>query len=445
MPQAAGVTAATFTGLVLYHTLSHRSGLRSVVARQLADLSRGGDDVARRVAEMDRRLLLLEAKIETTVDQAREVINPLVSEVAQLGKLAKQLADKVDAQQATLDTFPGGHSKSEGVAGLPADPAVLSATADRADQERSGVTGGAVVDLAMIRNAVDSNRIDIYLQPIVTLPQRKVRYYEATSRLRNEREETIHAAAFVLKAESAGLMPKIDNLVIFRCVQLVRRLLQKNRDIGVFCNLSPQTLTDATVLPQLLDFLAANRAIARSLVLQFGQSALIAMGPAEREALAALSERGFHFCIDDVTALRLDPAEFANRGVRYVKMHATLLLRAPHAPTADVRPAELSETLSRFGIDLIADRIEDERSVIDLLDYDVRFGQGSLFSPPRPVRPEALHANSDLSRANERIARVQQSILVHSPGADVNARDPATASATELGMVAELASDLASH
>jgi len=26
--------------------------------------------------------------------------------------------------------------------------------------------------------------------------------------------------------------------------------------------------------------------------------------------------------------------------------------------------------------------------VVDLLDYDVRFGQGFLFAPPRPVRPE---------------------------------------------------------
>jgi cyclic-di-GMP phosphodiesterase TipF (flagellum assembly factor) len=28
--------------------------------------------------------------------------------------------------------------------------------------------------------------------------------------------------------------------------------------------------------------------------------------------------------------------------------------------------------------------------VVDLLDYDVRFGQGFLFSAPRPVRIEAL-------------------------------------------------------
>jgi cyclic-di-GMP phosphodiesterase TipF (flagellum assembly factor) len=30
--------------------------------------------------------------------------------------------------------------------------------------------------------------------------------------------------------------------------------------------------------------------------------------------------------------------------------------------------------------------------VLDLLDYDVRFGQGFLFSQPRPVRAEAPQA-----------------------------------------------------
>ncbi len=56
----------------------------------------------------------------------------------------------------------------------------------------------------------------------------------------------------------------------------------------------------------------------------------------------------------------------------------------------------------RSGIDLIAERIESENMVVDLLDYDVRFGQGFLFSPPRPVRAEALQSAAgvaDLSKS----------------------------------------------
>jgi cyclic-di-GMP phosphodiesterase, flagellum assembly factor TipF len=66
-----------------------------------------------------------------------------------------------------------------------------------------------------------------------------------------------------------------------------------------------------------------------------------------------------------------------------------ILKRAP-APLAGIAPAELSDLLGRFGIDLVADRIELEASVVDLIDADVRYGQGFLFSPPRPVRAEAL-------------------------------------------------------
>ena len=189
-------------------------------------------------------------------------------------------------------------------------------------------------------------------------------------------------------------MPKIDNLVVFRCVQVVRRLLLKNREIGLFCNLSDSTLTDGAVFQQLLDFLDANRAIAPSVVLEFTQSALRAAGPIENEVLSALADRGFRFSLDNLQDLRIEPRDLAARGFRFIKVPGNLLLNPKDAAT-DIHPADLSDLLGRFGIDLIAEKIESEAMVVDLLDYDVRFGQGFLFSPPRPVRAEALQGIAD--------------------------------------------------
>ncbi len=84
----------------------------------------------------------------------------------------------------------------------------------------------------------------------------------------------------------------------------------------------------------------------------------------------------------------MDGRDLADRGVRFLKVPATLLLDQKQPSSADIHAADLSNLLGRFGIDLVAERIEGERSVVDLLDYDVRFGQGFLFSPPRPLRPE---------------------------------------------------------
>jgi cyclic-di-GMP phosphodiesterase TipF (flagellum assembly factor) len=134
----------------------------------------------------------------------------------------------------------------------------------------------------------------------------------------------------------------------------------------------------------------ANRAIAPALVFEFTQSAVRAMGPIEHESMAALAERGFRFSIDNVTDLRVEARELNERGFRFFKVPAPLLFNRVGAPSTDIHPADFSDLLGRFGIDLIAERIEQESTVVDLLDYDVRFGQGFLFSPPRPVRAEAL-------------------------------------------------------
>ncbi len=116
-------------------------------------------------------------------------------------------------------------------------------------------------------------------------------------------------------------MPKIDNLVIFRCVQVVRRLLFKNREIGLFCNISGSTLTDGPVFPQLLEFLEANRAIAPAIVLEFTQSCAAQRRPdREREPGRARRPRLPLLARQSCSDLRLEPRELAARGFRFVKV-----------------------------------------------------------------------------------------------------------------------------
>jgi hypothetical protein len=95
--------------------------------------------------------------------------------------------------------------------------------------------------------------------------------------------------------------------------------------------------------------------------------------------------------------LRFEPRELADRGVRFIKVPAALLLDPKQTSSSDIHPSDLSDLLGRFGIDLIAEKIEGERAVVDLLDYDVRFGQGFLFAPPRPLRPEGANGGASIN------------------------------------------------
>src|SRR5207253_3926616 len=138
--------------------------------------------------------------------------------------------------------------------------------------------------------AVEANRVDLFLQPIVTLPQRKVRYYEALARLRDDDGTLFAPEDYQTYAENSGLMPAIDNLMVFRCVQVVRRLSTKNREVGLFCNMSVATLTNANIFKEITDFLEANRTLAPYLVFEFAQGAVREMGPIEEECVASLAD-----------------------------------------------------------------------------------------------------------------------------------------------------------
>ena len=50
-----------------------------------------------------------------------------------------------------------------------------------------------------LRNAIAADIVELYLQPVVTLPQRRLRYYEAVARLQAGNGEIIGVAVVELK------------------------------------------------------------------------------------------------------------------------------------------------------------------------------------------------------------------------------------------------------
>jgi cyclic-di-GMP phosphodiesterase TipF (flagellum assembly factor) len=394
---SAIVALAALTAMAIYNTITNRLRDRDDLGDQIGDLSRGTADLARQVAELGRRVNAMETRVESTVDRARSTVDPITAEIGELGGLVRQIADTVAAHDTVLQEQGSLPQRAPPMPPEEAPPPPTSAAEQPlALAETDSVTARRFRGMSresvgeLIGRAADANRIDLYLQPIVTLPQRKVRYYEAMSRLRTEDGEIIPAVDFIEYAEAVGLMPKIDYLAVFRCVQVTRRLQMKSRDVGVFCNISASTLTDGIYFKQFLDFMDANRALAGALMFEFSQSAFRNFGPIEHESLAALAERGFHFSLDHVVDLRMEPKDLSARSFRFLKVPAKLLLNKAITAQSDIHPEDLADLLARHGIDLIAERIESENMVVDLLDYDVRFGQGFLFSAPRPVRQEAL-------------------------------------------------------
>ena len=244
-----------------------------------------------------------------------------------------------------------------------------------------GLERGAVLDI--VRAALRSDRIDLVLQPIVSLPQRRRRFYECFSRLRTEDGAMILPEQYIALAERAGLITSIDNMLLFRCIQLVRKIHNRNQDIDFFCNLSPHTLVDEDFFNDFVAFLEGNQELAQHLVFEFAQGDFARWSEIGARLLDRLAALGCRFSLDQVTDLKFDPAALAARHVRFVKIESGILLNQMQDSVGMLR------ALRRHQIDLIVEKVEDEGRLLEILDYDIDFGQGFLFGEPRLARPAA--------------------------------------------------------
>ena len=252
--------------------------------------------------------------------------------------------------------------------------------------------------MEIVREALADNRVDLYLQPLVALPQRKTVYYESYSRLRDATGQVIMPAEYLAVAEPAGLMASVDNLLLFRCVQIVRRLARQERQVGIFCNISMASLGDEEFFPQFHDLLRANRDLSSALIFEIGQAAFEARTGVQARNMAKLADLGFRFSIDKVTNLDFDLQDLSRADVKFVKVAAQALLdeltevdgRLVLRSLPDLAAEDFALLMRRYGVELIAEKVENERQVVDILDLDISLAQGHLFGEPRAIKDLSL-------------------------------------------------------
>jgi cyclic-di-GMP phosphodiesterase TipF (flagellum assembly factor) len=341
-------------------------------------------------------------EIATLRQMTLEFEQALAGTRQRMDDLTQQLETRTDAQgkkivselrmlEGLMREFAGRVSRSARAAQSEINPAQTMATGRRQGSAAHYLASmGERELLETIRASLEENRVDLYLQPIVSLPQRKLRFYEALSRLRAGDGSVIMPAQYIKVAAPAGLMSVVDNLLLFRCVQIVRRLTQKNKDIGIFCNISGDTLADAEFFPQFLDYMQANRDLAGQIVFEFAQGAVLEAGAAGAENLARLAGLGFALSMDHVETLALDFVRLKTMGFKHLKVRADMLTRGMNGAGAAVAAEDFKKLLSRHGLNLIVERVEDEKTVVQLLDYAVDYAQGFLFGEPRAVREEGV-------------------------------------------------------
>jgi cyclic-di-GMP phosphodiesterase TipF (flagellum assembly factor) len=368
-------------GAVVHEWITRRDATRRLVRRMSVlrkaygqnreDLTRARDEVRRIYEALERA-----GHMESGADGIG--LRQVAAEVKVLHSLVEQLYSD---QSSDADT----RTKILSVELPPADRAAaaveLASVTGEKFRQVNALDDSAILDI--VRDGLRQDRVDLYLQPIVSLPQRKRRFYECFSRIRAGDGTMILPEQYIGVAKESGLITAIDNMLLFRCVQLLRKTQRNNYATAFFCNVSPNTIADRSFFQEFITYLESCPDLAPSLVFEFSQDHLRHFTPEASTDLRRLADVGYRCSMDQVTDLQFDLNNLIDKNVQFVKIEGELLQSLKDSDGGLAGVGAIKQTMDAAGIDLIVEKIETEQMLVELLDYSIDFGQGYLFGEPR--------------------------------------------------------------
>ncbi len=386
------------------------------------------DTLSREVDVLSRRLVALEqapprAALLPAQDGVQAEVHELTVEIGLLSGIVRDLSAVVRSQDGEI-----AHLRTLSQTVAPSPPATPSPQAKPAEPEPPRVAPpepvrrpepapeapppqaeapvvprpippraalpAAIPSEATIVAAFEGGRLDVYLQPVITLPQRKVVAYEALARLRVD-DLPLEAHQFLPVLERHGRTTELDRRMLTRAGTILRHLAKRGSDARLTYGLSPFSLFEPGFLRDVARMAGDDQTLA-SLDIALPQASWRGLDSGQFALLSALRGR-IGFCLDRPGDLRFDAKDLADHGIGQVKVPADLLLRpAPGAgAVSDIALEDLAPALARSRIRLVVTDVAAEADVPDLIDLNIPFAQGAAFASARPVRTEIL---ADLPR-----------------------------------------------
>lgn len=397
VPFVAFLGVAASAGLVLVWKKAEEASVIAQLARE--DL-----------ALANERLAKLEQFLQTTPAAApalRATMAEVTGTVGLLGGVVRELAKNIAAQNRDVAELKGSLKaapKAEEPQQERVAPVLLPETAIPTPAASQPIPPSAPRKAAdeelrrmrLITKAFEADSIELHLQPIVSLPQRKIRSYEALARLRLADGTLLGPSEFLGALERLGRAPEFDRRVLNRAVAVAYHLITKGSEAIVSVNLAPHSVQEPGFLWSLTGLVDTAPETLGKVVLEFPQECWRGLDADHKAALGILRDKGVPLSLDAATDLRFDARELADLGVRFVKLPAELLVAAEqderHRLSPELGVRDFASALRREGIRLVAEHVEREEMVPVLAEIGVPLAQGFVFAAPRPVKAEVLGA-----------------------------------------------------
>ena len=243
-----------------------------------------------------------------------------------------------------------------------------------------------------------TERMRIFAQPIVPLQSGfEVMSYEVLLRTEDEHGRIEAPARLIAAAERQGAMAAIDRFVLGRTVAHLAEHPAHTRDLGfVSVNLSGMSLNDERFVNDAIALLREHRAIASKICLEITESVALYDISSTRRFVDEMHAIGATIALDDFGAGYTSFAYLKELPATLLKIDGQFITGLGSGAKNHGIVRAIQQVGRELGMQCLAEWVEDEATLQILVDLDVDYAQGYVFSRAKPIETW-LHERVDLA------------------------------------------------
>lgn len=236
-----------------------------------------------------------------------------------------------------------------------------------------------------LRRAIEAGDFSLVYQPIVILRSRRIAGVEALVRWNHRSRGLIPAAAFIPVAEETGLIIPLGRWIMLEACRQAKTWqdsIGPDRSLTVTVNITPRQLLHPRFVEDVQGALEQSEIEPHRLVLEISEGGLARSMTDALNRLRQVRALGVRIAIDDYgtrSASLGDPGDIPVDILKIDRSYISQVTRRPEEHAATRAIVALGK-LKRLRT--VAEGIEKEEQLAELLRFKCEYGQGTLFSEP---------------------------------------------------------------
>jgi diguanylate cyclase (GGDEF)-like protein len=244
-----------------------------------------------------------------------------------------------------------------------------------------------------LQDAIDSDLLRVDFQPIVNLETRESVGFEALARVRDFEGGWISPIDFIPVAESVGLIDPLGDLVLRRCLEVLRLLGHPSGDHVISINISPLQICREGLAARVIALAERAGVDLSALAIEVTESVLIDRPQEAMRELESLRAVGCRVYLDDFGTGYSSMSWLAQLPIDAIKIDRSFVMGLLTDPRRALVVASMIRLSRDLGLDVIAEGVEQEAQAQALLAMGCCKAQGFLFGHPAPI-PASVEARS---------------------------------------------------